>query len=77
MEEAVEEVMVESERNRIHSMMGMFGLDPNKLDFDYEKHFTEHDLPPSFEEVNLPPRAYRMPRPVRAALPLNSLVAAV
>ena len=43
MEEALEEVMIESERHRNHSMMGMFGLDPNKLDFDYEKHFPEQD----------------------------------
>ena len=67
MEEALEEVMVESERTRHHSMMGMFGLDPNKLDFDYEKHFPEHDFLQVHGDDNLPPGANGRPRPVRAA----------
>ena len=43
LEAAMDEVIVQSERVRNHSMMGMFGLDPNKLDFDYERHFPEHE----------------------------------
>ena len=65
-EEALEEVMVESERTRHHSMMGMLGLDPNKLDFDYEKHFPEHDFLQVHDDNYLPPGANSRPRPVRA-----------
>ena len=65
-EEALEEVMIESERKRHHSMMGMLGYDPNKLDFDYEKHFPEHDF--DFLQVHDEyPGANHRPRPVRAA----------
>ena len=65
-EEALEEVMVESERTRHHSMMGMFGHRPNKLDFDYEKHFPEHDFLQVHDDNYLPPGANSRPRPVRA-----------
>ena len=64
-EEALEEVMVESKRTQKHSMMGMFGLDPNKLDFDYEKHFPEHDFLQVYDDDYQPPGANRRPRPVR------------
>ena len=67
MEEALDEVMIESERTRHDTMMAMLGLDPNKLDFDYEKHFPEHNLPPIEEDI-IPTGANRQPRPVRAAL---------
>ena len=70
MEEALDEVMIESERTRHDAMMGMLGLDPNKLDFDYEKHFPEHNLPPIEEDI-IPPGANRQPRPVRDALTQN------
>ena len=66
-EEALDEVMIESERTRHDAMMGMLGLDPNKLDFDYEKHFPEHNLPPIEEDI-IPPGANHQPRPVRDAL---------
>ena len=64
-EEALEEVMVESKRTQKHSMMGMFGLDPNKLDFDYEKHFPQHDFLQVYDDDYQPPGANRRPRPVR------------
>ena len=64
-EEALEEVMVESKRTQKHSMMGMFGLNPNKLDFDYEKHFPEHDFLQVYDDDYQPPGANRRPRPVR------------
>ena len=57
--------MVESKRTQKHSMMGMFGLDPNKLDFDYEKHFPEHDFLQVYDDDYQPPGANRRPRPVR------------
>ena len=48
----MDEVIVQSERVRNHSMMGMFGLDPNKLDFDYERHFPEHEFISTLPEVS-------------------------
>ena len=65
MEEALDELMEESERTRHDAMMGMLGLDPNKLDYDYEKHFPEHDLPAIEEDIVLP-FANSKPRPVIA-----------
>ena len=65
-EEALDEVMIESERTRHYTMKGMLGLDPNRLELDYEKNFPEHDLPPIEEDI-IPPGVNRQPRPVRAA----------
>ena len=71
MDEALDAVMIQSERKRRKSMMGMLGLDPNKLEFDYEKHFPEHDLPPDLpiiEEDSIPSGVNLKSRPVRSAL---------
>ena len=71
MDEALDAVMIQSERTRHNSMMGMLGLDPNKLEFDYEKHFPEHDLPPDLpiiEEDSIPSGVNLKPRPVGIAL---------
>ena len=71
MDEALDAVMIQSERTRRNSMMGMLGLDPNKLEFDYEKHFPEHYLPPDLpiiEEDSIPSGVNLKPRPVRRAL---------
>merc|ERR1719188_2582731 len=70
-EEALEEVMVESKRTQKHSMMGMFGLNPNKLDFDYEKHFPEHDFLQVYDDDYHPPGANRRPRPSQTSLLLK------
>ena len=70
-DEALDAVMIQSERTRHNSMMGMLGLDPNKLEFDYEKHFPEHELPPDLpiiEEDSIPSGVNLKPRPVRNSL---------
>ena len=71
-EEALEQVMVATERKRHHSMMGMLGLDANRLDFDYERHFPEHDLPNDVLKVHdedfLPPGVDSRPRPVSGVI---------
>ena len=69
----MDEVIVQSERVRNHSMMGMFGHDPNKLDFDYERHFPEHEYVSTLEmphdTLDLPPEAnFDKPRPVSVSL---------
>jgi len=73
-DEALDAVMIQSERKRRNSMMGMLGLDPNKLEFDYEKHFPEHELPPDLpmiEEDSIPSGVNLKPRPSQSSLLLK------